>query len=67
MLGRDNGFGVPVVVVGIGGAEGKEKRAELVVGESNSAEEREDEDRTENRDGGTADMMYRWMQCARRV
>lgn len=40
----------------IDGAEGKEKRAEVFVGESNSAEEREEEERTEKRDGGCADM-----------
>lgn len=57
MLGRDNGFGFPVVAVAIDGPEGKEKRAELFVGESNSAEERDDEERTENREGGSADMM----------
>jgi hypothetical protein len=56
MLGRDNGFGIDVVAVATDGAEGKEKRAELLVGESNSAEEREDEDRTEKREGGSADM-----------
>lgn len=57
MLGRDNGFGFPVVAVAMDGPEGKEKRAELFVGESNSAEERDDEERTENREGGSADMM----------
>jgi hypothetical protein len=45
-------------VVVIDGAEGKEKRAEVFVGESNSAEESEEEERTEKRDGGcgAADM-----------
>ena len=57
MLGRDNGFGIPVVVVATEGPEGKEKRVELFVGESNSAEEREDDERTEKREGGSADMM----------
>src|SRR5712675_2459862 len=53
MFGRDNGLGVPVVAVATDGAEGKEKRVELLVGESTSAEE---EERTEKRDGGCADM-----------
>jgi hypothetical protein len=54
MLGRDNGFeGVPVVAVATEGAEGKENRDELFVGESNSAEE---DERTEKRDGGCADI-----------
>jgi hypothetical protein len=45
------------VVVVIDGAEGKEKRADVFVGESNSAEESEEEERTEKRDGGgCADM-----------
>jgi len=44
------------VAVVIDGAEGKEKRAEVFVGESSSAEEREDEERTEKRDGGCVDM-----------
>jgi hypothetical protein len=54
MFGRDKGFGVPVVAATTDGAEGIEKRAELFVGESNSAEE---EERTEKREGGCADMM----------
>jgi hypothetical protein len=54
MFGRDNGFGVPVVAGTTDGAEGREKRVELFVGESNSAEE---DERTEKRDGGgCADM-----------
>ena len=53
MFGRDKGFGVPVVAVTTDGADGIEKRAELFVGESNSAEE---EERTEKREGGSADM-----------
>ena len=54
MFGRDKGFGVPVVAVTADGAEGIEKRAEVFVGESNSAEE---DERTEKRDGGgCADM-----------
>ena len=44
------------MAVVIDGAEGKEKRADVFVGESNSAEESEDEERTEKRDGGSADM-----------
>jgi len=55
MFGRDKGFGVPVVAVTTD-AEGIEKRAELFVGESNSAEE---EERTEKREGGCADMTVR--------
>lgn len=49
MFGRDKGFGDPVVAGATDGAEGKEKRVELFVGESNSAEE---EERTEKRGGG---------------
>jgi|HubBroStandDraft_3_1064219.scaffolds.fasta_scaffold1058132_1 hypothetical protein len=49
MFGRDKGFGVPVVAV----TTDAEKRAEVFVGESNSAEE---EERTEKREGGCADM-----------
>jgi hypothetical protein len=45
------------VAVAMEGAEGNEKRAELFVGESNSAEEREDEDRTEKREGGSVDII----------
>jgi len=56
MFGRDRVFWFPVVAVVIDGADGKEKRAEVFVGESNSAEEREEEERTEKRDGGCADM-----------
>ena len=52
MFGRDKGFGVPVVAATTG-AEGTENRAELFVGESNSAEE---DERTEKRDGGCVDM-----------
>lgn len=52
MFGRDKGFGVPVVAATTD-AEGIEKRAELFVGESSSAEE---EERTEKREGGCADM-----------
>ena len=44
------------MAVVIDGADGKEKRAEVFVGESSSAEEREEEERTEKRDGGCADM-----------
>ena len=54
MFGRDEGFGVPAAAVAMEGAEGKEKRAELFVGERRSAEE---EERTEKREGGSADMM----------
>ena len=36
------------------GAEGREKRAEDVTGESRSADAREDEERTENRGCGWA-------------
>jgi len=61
MFGRDNGFGVPVVAVATDGAEGKEKRVELLVGESTSAEE---EERTEKREGGgCADMTEMRDQC----
>lgn len=48
MLGRDSGLSVPIVVL-IEGAEGREKRVELFVGERSSAEEREEEERTEKR------------------
>ena len=48
------------MVVVIDGADGKEKRAEVFVGESNSAEEREEDERTEKRDGGCADMSVRY-------
>jgi hypothetical protein len=51
MFGRDKGFKVPAVAVAV--AEGKEKRVELFVGERRSAEE---EERTEKREGGSADM-----------
>jgi hypothetical protein len=50
IFGRDKGFGVPVVA---DGPVGREKRGELFVGDSNSAEE---DERTEKRDGGCADM-----------
>jgi hypothetical protein len=53
MFGRDKGFKVPAVAVAMEGAEGKEKRVELFVGERRSAEE---EERTEKREGGSADM-----------
>jgi hypothetical protein len=51
MFGRDEGFRVPVVATD--GTVGMEKRVEVFVGESNSADE---EERTEKRDGGCADM-----------
>jgi hypothetical protein len=51
MFGRDEGFEVPVVATD--GTVGIEKRVEVFVGESNSADE---EERTEKRDGGCADM-----------
>ena len=51
------------MAVVIDGADGKEKRAEVFVGESNSAEESEEEERTEKRDGGCADMS---VQCETR-
>lgn len=41
------------MAVAMEGAEGKEKRVELFVGDRRSAE---DEERTENREGGSADM-----------
>jgi hypothetical protein len=53
MFGRDKGFRVPAVAVAMEGPEGKEKRVELFVGERRSAEE---EERTEKREGGSADM-----------
>jgi hypothetical protein len=53
MFGRDKGFEVPAAAVAMEGAEGKEKRVELFVGERRSAEE---EERTEKREGGSADM-----------
>jgi hypothetical protein len=52
MFGRDKGFGVPAAVA-IAGAEGREKRVELFVGERRSGE---GEERTEKREGGRADM-----------
>jgi hypothetical protein len=53
MFGRDKGFGVPAVAVAMAGPEGKEKRVELFVGERRSGE---GEERTEKREGGSADM-----------
>jgi hypothetical protein len=64
MFGRDKGFGVPVVAVTTEGADGTEKRAELFVGESSSAEE---EERTEKRDGGCADMTVTECVCQVRL
>jgi len=54
MFGRDKGFGVPVGAVTTEGADGREKRVELFVGESSSAEE---DERTEKRDGGGCAIM----------
>jgi len=69
MFGRDKGFGVPVGAVTTEGADGREKRVELFVGESNSAEE---DERTEKRDGGgcaimTEMMMQRRVRIPKRI
>jgi len=53
MFGRDDGFWVPAAAVAMAEAEGRENRVELFVGERRSAEE---DERTENREGGSADM-----------
>jgi hypothetical protein len=60
MFGRDEGFGVPVVATD--GTVGMEKRVEVFVGESNSPDE---EERTEKRDGGCADMSVEYVECVR--
>jgi hypothetical protein len=53
MFGRDKGLGDPAAAVAMEGAETNENRVELFVGERWSAEE---DERTEKREGGSADM-----------